>query len=52
MKTRKRKEALAFWLIIAGCPLVATTEHLGYMIVLVLIILALMFDNIKEALKR
>lgn len=49
---RKTKETLAFWLIIAGAPILATAENLGFMIVLLLAIGALMWDNFVEAIKK
>lgn len=52
MKARELKEHIAFWLIIAGCPLLATSENLGLMLVLVMAIVALMWDNITEALNK
>lgn len=49
---RKAKETLAFWLIIAGAPILATAENLGLMAVLLLAAGALMWDNIVEAIKN
>lgn len=49
---RQKKEMLAFWLTIMGVPLVASSENIGVMIALLAGILALMYDNIVEALKR
>lgn len=49
---RKAKETLAFWLIIAGAPILATAENLGLMVVLLLAVGVLMWDNIVEAIKN
>jgi hypothetical protein len=49
---RKAKETLAFWLIIAGAPILATAENLGLMAVLLVAVGGLMWDNIVEAIKN
>lgn len=49
---RKAKETLAFLLIIAGAPILATAENLGLMAVLLIAVGVLMWDNIVEAIKN
>lgn len=51
MDARKAKEVTAFWLIILVAPLVASTEKLGLMFILVIAIGMLMLDNFKEAMR-
>ena len=49
---KQTKEKMAFWLIIAAMPLIATSDNLGLTLLVLGCISLLMVDNIKEALRR